>query len=138
MRYRINYRKDTNKMSETRSMVKSVLGFLLVIVVIIGGVFGFNVEVDIEDEKNPSAETVVDESTFIGPPETEAETSQMEDDEKDEVVKDTTTEDEKDTDSAVTTPVEKDETDVDNSADTEVAEPTEEETTATEGDKKDA
>jgi len=134
-------------MSETRSMVKSILGFLLVIVVIIGGVFGFNVEVDIEDAETSLEDVVVDESTFIGPPETEAEvadkeaeaeTSKTDDDEKDEVVKDTTTEDEKDTDSAVTTPVEKDETDVDNSADTEVAEPTEEETTATEGDKKDA
>lgn len=36
-------------MSETKGLVKCVLGFLLSIIIIVGGIFGLDVKVDVED-----------------------------------------------------------------------------------------
>lgn len=43
-------------MSETRGLVKCVLGFLLSILVIVGGAFGLDVNVDVTDTQNPTSE----------------------------------------------------------------------------------
>lgn len=92
-------------MNETRSMVKSVLGFLLAVVLIVGGIFGFNVKVEV-DEDTPALEEVSDEAT--------------------------------DNTATATSPVDGETADEANSADTNVAEPTEQQVTATEGDVKNA
>lgn len=117
-------------MNETKAMVKTVLGFLLVVVILIGGMFGFDVKVDITDQ---NAETTVAEDDVLLPTETqkdvegkEQSTSQTS---SDKIPCETI---------ADSTPVVEETTDVDNSVDTEVTEPTEEETNVTEGEDENA
>ena len=43
-------------MSETKGLVKCVLGFLLSILVIVGGAFGLDVNVDVTDTQTPTSE----------------------------------------------------------------------------------
>ena len=45
-------------MSETRGLVKCVLGFLLAILVIVGGAFGLDVQVNVEDAEPAPPEVV--------------------------------------------------------------------------------
>lgn len=159
MRYRIKT-KGHKKMNEKRSLVKTIIGFVLVIVVIIGGMYGFNVDVEIQD--------IVDttESTSIAPPPTEitednvvdvpSETTQVvpevttstpttatkpeviEPEVTTEVKVDDTVEEPSETEqpssTTESTPVVDEQPEVDNSADTEVTEPTEEQPIVTEGD----
>ena len=103
-------------MSETRSMVKSVLGFALAILVIVGGIFGLNVKVEVEDTA-PISDECEDAVPYV---------EENADEQPTENVNDNTPTD--------TSPVDGETTDEDNSADTEVAEPTEDETPATEGE----
>lgn len=45
-------------MSETKGLVKCVLGFILSILVIVGGAFGFDVQVNVEDTGETLSEVV--------------------------------------------------------------------------------
>lgn len=65
-------------MSETRTLVKCVLGFLVAILVVAGGIFGFDIKVDVTDapafeedvastEKAPVDTTVEVEDTENSP-----------------------------------------------------------------------
>ena len=62
-------------MSETRGLVKCVLGFLLSVLVIFGGVYGFNVEVEVTDTETqiPAETESVTLETELETVETEAE-----------------------------------------------------------------
>lgn len=50
-------------MSETKGLVKCVLGFLLAIIVIVGGAFGLDVQVNVEDAETTNSEVV--EENFV-------------------------------------------------------------------------
>ena len=112
-------------MSEKRSTIKAILGLILTLVILIGGMYGFNVQVDVQDEQ----ETIVEETTEIVT--TDAETEKVEDVEDVDISEPTKQEPISTTES---TPVADEQPDVDNSEDVEVAEPSEDETTATEGE----
>jgi hypothetical protein len=62
-------------MSETRVLVRCALGFILAVLVIVGGIFGFDVKVDIDDTQPPAFEEVSDEATI----ETSADSTPTED-----------------------------------------------------------
>ena len=47
-------------MSKNRSLVRCALGLLLAILVIVGGIFGFNVKVEVEDTS--ANETTLEET----------------------------------------------------------------------------
>lgn len=93
-------------MSETRGLVKCVLGLLLVVGIIAGGLMGFDVKVQVADTDNSVVETT-DEDVVVDTENTPADA----------------------------TPTEDVEQSVDTSEQDEVATPTDEqENTATEGD----
>ena len=108
-------------MSETKGIVKCVLGFLLTIIVIVGGAFGLDVRVNVADTETTNAD--VAETTCV-------ETENVETDFVDE----TTSEDVLTTDEVVEreqSPVDSTETEdeepaVDESVGEEVTEPTDE------------
>lgn len=114
-------------MNETRSMVKSALGLILALVVVVGGIYGFNVKVEVQDTEVEAQETTAVEA----PKATTATVAQTTDDES-EATQPVATQEPMST--TVSTPVVDEQPDVDNSADTEVTEPTEEEQTVTEGE----
>lgn len=121
-------------MSETRSIVKSVLGFLLAIMVIVGGMFGLGVDAEITDENagtTPPEETVGDVVTDA--PVEDVTNAPTEDVTDVPVDTDVPTE-ETNAPSTDSTPVEDETTDVETPVDTEVADTTEVETNATEGE----
>lgn len=93
-------------MSETKGLVKCVLGFLLSILVIVGGAFGLDVQVNVEDAESAPPEVV----------ETTAEENVL------------TTEDVAETEQSTveSTPTEDVETSADKSVEAEVTEPTDE------------
>lgn len=110
-------------MNETKSIVKTVLAFILTLVLIAGSLFGIDVPYDAGDLEGLETEGVVDEQAPV-------------EDEQDDV--DVPVEDNANTDDGEqtdepqdSTPTEDDEV-VDNSAEDEVADPTEDETDATE------
>lgn len=103
-------------MSETKGLVKCILGFLLSILVIVGGAFGLDVQVNVEDAETNHAEGA--ETTFF----------------ENEVVEPATEEDILTTDEVVeteqssvdSTTAEDEEPIVDESVENEVTEPTDE------------
>ena len=117
------------KNTEARKTAKTVLGFLLVVGLLIGALFGIKVPYEVKD-------IIPEDTTNV-----KIEQPQVETPSSDNGNVEVPVEDETNTDDGVTedvpqdsTPTEDTEENVDNSADTEVAEPTEDETTATEGD----
>ena len=116
-----------------QSTVKTALSFALVIVLIVGALFGIKLPYDAEDIAPTDEETNVTET------ETPVVDETQEDD--DNVVQAPVEDDENTVDDGVTndepqdsTPTDTDNEVVENSAETDVAEPTEDETSATEGD----
>lgn len=99
-------------MNETKGLVKCVLGFLLAILVIVGGAFGLNVQVDVEDAETPSSEVV--------------ETDEVEATDKEHDVSATEEVVETEQSSVESTPTEDEETSADKSVEAEVTEPTDE------------
>lgn len=121
-------------MSENKGLVKCVLGFLLAILVIAGGIFGFDVKVEVEDlgtdETTLEEDVALDEST--DKTENVADTEEAQVDTTDEVVD---TEDSP----ADSTPTEDTDASVDESVEGEVTKPTDNtEDVVTEGDNKNA
>lgn len=118
------------KNTEARKMAKTVLGFLLAVGLLIGALFGINVPYEVKD-------IIPEDTTNV-----EIEHTQVETPSSDNGNVEVPVEDETNTDDGVTEDVPQDSTptedtmeeSVDNSADTEVAEPTEDETTATEAE----
>lgn len=100
-------------MNETKGLVKCVLGFLLAILVIVGGAFGLNVQVDVEDAETPSSEVV--------------ETDEVEATDKEHDVSATEEVVETEQSSVESTPTEDEETSADKSVEAEVTEQTDEE-----------
>lgn len=100
-------------MSETRGLVKCVLGFLLAILVIVGGAFGLDVQVNVEDAEPTPPEVV--------------ETDEVETTTEENNV--SATDEEVDTEQSPveSTPAEDEETSADESVDAEVTEPTDDE-----------
>lgn len=94
-------------MSETKGLVKCVLGFLLAILVMVGGAFGLDVQVKVTDTETKPPEVV--------------ETTALEQDVS-------TTEDVAETEQSPveSTPAEDQETSADESVEAEVTEPTDE------------
>lgn len=93
-------------MSETKGLVKCILGFLLSILVIVGGAFGLDVQVNVEDaEAAPSevVKTTTEETVLTTQDVVEAEQSTVD-----------------------STPTEDEDTSADESVDAEVTEPTDE------------
>jgi hypothetical protein len=118
-------RKETHKMNETKSIVKTVLAFILTLVLIAGSLFGIDVPYDVGDLEGLETEGVVDEQAPV-----EDEQNDVDVPAEDNA----NTEDGEQTDEPQdSTPTEDDEV-VDNSAEDEVADPAEDETDATEGD----
>lgn len=121
-------------MNETKSTVKTALSFVLVIVLIVGALFGIKLPYDAEDV------APTDEVTDVT--ETEAPVDDEKQEDNDNVGEVPVEDDENTVDDGVTddVPQESAPTDIvedeaDNSGDTDVAEPTEDETVdATEGD----
>lgn len=120
-------------MNETKSTVKTALSFALVIVLIVGALFGIKLPYDAEDI------SPADEVTDVA--ETEAPIEDEKQEDNNDVVQVPVEDDENTVDDGVTndepqdsTPTDTDNEVVDNSAETDVAEPTEDETSATEGD----
>lgn len=120
-------------MNETKSTVKTALSFALVIVLIVGALFGIKLPYDAEDI------SPTDEVTDVAETETPVDDEKQED--NNDVVQAPVEDDENTVDDGVTndepqdsTPTDTDNEVVDNSAETDVAEPTEDETSATEGD----
>ena len=114
-----------------QSTVKTALSFVLVLVLIIGAIFGLEMPYDAEDVL----------PTDEAPKPTEAPVVDETQEDNDNVVQAPVEDDENTADEGVTdeapqdsTPTDEETEDVDNSADTTVAETTEDETTATEGD----
>lgn len=99
-------------MSETKGLVKCVLGFLLSILVIVGGAFGLDVQVNVEDAETAPTE-VVETNDF------EATTE-----EKDVLATEEVVETEQST--VESTPTEDEEPSADKSVETEVTESTDE------------
>ena len=117
------------KNTEARKTAKTILGFLLVVGLLIGALFGLDVPYEVED-------VIPEDTTNV-----EIETTVDENENGDNADTDVPVEDTENTDDGViddvpqdSTPTDTETEDVDNSVDTEVAEPTEDETTATEGD----
>ena len=104
MGFRIK-RKETT-MSETRGLVKSALGFLLAILVMVGSAFGLDIQVDMTDTQNQTSD--------VGRPPTE---------ENVEITYEVVETNQSPADS---TPTEDEEPSVDESVETEVTEPTDE------------
>lgn len=144
-------------MNETKKTVKTVLSFVLVLVLIVGTLFGINLPYGSEDVPLDNTDGVTGEvSTDVAPNKEQTETPNEDvptvdapvvdeptvetpiDDTNDveTPVEDENTDDEgvKDDAPQDSTPTDEETEDVDNSADTTVAEPTENQTTATEGD----
>jgi cytoskeletal protein RodZ len=88
-------------MDETKGLVKCVLGFLLSILVMVGGAFGLDVQVRVQDTETKPPDVV------------------------ESVIYETTTEENKQS-PAESTPTEDEEPSVEESVDTEVTEPTDE------------
>jgi hypothetical protein len=114
-----------------QSTVKTALSFVLVLVLIIGAIFGLEMPYDAEDvlptdeATKPTEAPVVDETQ----------------EDNDDVVQVPVEDDENTVDDGVvddvpqdSAPTDTEQEDVDNSAETDVAEPTEDETSATEGE----
>lgn len=99
-------------MSETKGLVKCVLGFLLSILVIVGGAFGLDVQVNVEDTE-PAPPEVVETD------EVETTTEEQEVSATDEVV-------ETEQSTVESTPTEDEETSADESVEAEVTMPTDE------------
>ena len=99
-------------MSETKGLVKCVLGFLLSILVIVGGAFGLDVQVNVEDAEPTQSEVV--ETDEVEPTTEEHEVSDNE-----EVV-------ETEQSTVEPTPTEDEEPSVEESVEAEVTEPTDE------------
>lgn len=95
-------------MSETKGLVKRVLGFILSIAVIVGVIFGLDVKVNVNDTQDQTSEVVDD--TTIAEEESVSETPKVEETETQSPVESTPTEDE--------------EPSVDESVDVDVTEPT--------------
>lgn len=100
-------------MSEARGLVKCVLGFLLAILVIVGGAFGLDVQVNVEDAE-PAPPEVVETD------EVETTTEEHDVSATDEVV-------ETEQSPVESTPTEDEEPSADELVDAEVTEPTDEE-----------
>lgn len=100
-------------MSETKRIVKCVLGFLLAIIIIVGGAVGLDVDVTVQEDAETTQAEV--EETVLADPETE-ENVPIED--ETEVGTEQST--------VESTPTEDEVTSADESADTEVTEPTDE------------
>lgn len=100
-------------MSETKGLVKCALGFILAILVMVGGAFGLDVRVNVDDTNEPTsdvAETVTEEQP-VDETETQSpvETTPTEDQEQsvDESVEADVTEPTDDTQETVTENIEK-------------------------------
>ena len=118
-------------MNDARSTVKTLLSFVLVIVLIVGALFGINLPYDAEDIVAPDEVTTIPQDN----------TNDEKQEDNNGVVEVPVEDDDNTVDEGVvneipqvSTPTEVQTENVDNSADGEVAEPTEDNKTATEGD----
>jgi cytoskeletal protein RodZ len=109
-------------MSETKRLVKCALGFLIAIIMIVGGAFGLDVQVKVQDATTDTAEVV--ETTDVG------EATEGEDVEATEEVAET-----EEQSTVESTPTEDEVMSADDSVEAEVTEPTDEpQNTVTEGE----
>lgn len=119
-------------MSETKGLVKCVLGFLLSIIIIVGGIFGLDVKVDVEDT---STDTSVSEEEVAPPVQdeiTETEETPVDTTENQDVVDEVVDTENSPADS---TPTEDKQPVVDESGEAEVTQPTDDtENVVTEGE----
>jgi hypothetical protein len=125
-------KKGHKTMSETKGLVKCVLGFLLAILIIVGGIFGLDVKVDVEDT---STDTTVSEEEVAPPVQdeiTETEETPVDTAENQDVVDEVVDTENSPADS---TPTEDEQPVVDESGEAEVTQPTDDtEDVVTEGE----
>lgn len=119
-------------MSETRKLVKCVFGLLLSIIVIVGGIYGFDYKVEVIDTNTPTTEgdatSTEEEDVSVTDDVTDVEEDVVEEDVTDEVVG-------TEQSPADSTQTEDDEPSVDESVEADVTEPTDEpENAVTEGE----
>ena len=123
--YRIK-KKGHKDMSEKKGLVKCAIGFVLTILVIVGAMFGLNVDVEVSEntENNPTLE-----EDFVGPLKQEGH------DYSDEANAETTDVVETDESPADSTPTEDEQPSVDESGEADVTQPTDDtENVVTEGE----